>query len=175
MITLITACSPEPKVEPEGEVLIEKSFDNGQKMIEGMKVGEDRIGTWNWYYPNGSLRKRAVYENSYPGKLVQAQEYYSNSILKEDTRLLPMSSADQKTYIKSYYHINGIKDKEVEYTIRYYSDGDRENETTEAILVKYDVNGIKLYEVHDSDQSKKYRFWYDLEGNVIGKEQKDDI
>lgn len=151
-------------------------YDNGIVMYEGQKKGDERIGTWNWYYPDGELFKRRIYENDEPGKLIQAQEYYSNSKLKEDVRLLPMSSYDYRSYLKTEYHIDGTKDSETQYEVRvFYDDEGYEYKRTQGVKTKFDSKGTILYKVHDSDQSKKYREWFDADGKVIGKQYEDDV
>ncbi|WP_299805658.1 toxin-antitoxin system YwqK family antitoxin [uncultured Shewanella sp.] len=67
----------EPKIEPEPE-LVEKFYDNGQLKIRGYELGIDRVGHWQTFYEDGTLR----YDEHYPAGI--RKRFHENGQLAQE-------------------------------------------------------------------------------------------
>ncbi|MEZ9595702.1 toxin-antitoxin system YwqK family antitoxin [Shewanella sp. 10N.261.52.F9] len=67
----------EPKVEREPE-LVEQFHDNGQLKVRGYELGFDRVGHWQTFYADGTLR----YDEHYPAGI--RKRFYENGQLAQE-------------------------------------------------------------------------------------------
>src|SRR3989337_3081365 len=76
LTVLIISCTNKVKEKTNDYIPIVDHYDNGALKSKGFvyPASGDRVGNWEYYFQNGSVRAKGVYENGYK---VSLWEYFA--------------------------------------------------------------------------------------------------
>ena len=169
ILLLISSCNSIKEIDnKEIKVLYNNSnlYCKGNRRIykKGMKKFENRIGIWNFYYPDKTLELQIEYDHL--GDIVYYKKYSQDGIISisyTDTEL------DENVIInKMYYYASGELEQESIYKLEneIYDDGNEYDIETETIK-KYYKNGNILEQTEYVNDVCRYRKRWDKDGNLI--------